>query len=428
MRFSYAAVYQVEAACATPLRTGGADGDMEMVLRRMDGRAFVQGASLAGALRGYLVQGADAPLTGALFGTQDQAGHLTVSDALFDTEAARAVRPRLRIDGATGTAARDGQGRGGKFDAAHMEAGSRLSFSLVWQGLPEQKGELDALERLLGAMDAGLIQLGAQKSNGFGRLALSVRRRLFDLTVPAQRRAWLADDWAGEPLDLPAAEDVRRVRFTVKGAVGGILVKGAPKVDREGGRTKTYVSNLEEGGRALVPGSSVKGAVRARTAYIAKILGLAEDTVDRYFGRVAAREDQSLPGQVFFEDGILSGHRQRICRIRIDRFTGGVQRQGLFTEEPVSSALEFHITAPEEPVLCALLVYALRDLGLGLYTLGSGWAIGRGRVAVERIEISAPGGRRADLRFDGRGGLSREDPEDLLGTWLRTLEEVRHES
>lgn len=418
-RFTYAAVYQAEAVCRTPLRTGGADGEADQVLRRRDGAAFVQGASLAGALREYLKE--DAGLAEALFGSRERAGRLTVSDALFDRDAEQYTRPRLRINPVSAT----GQD-GGKFDAAHMGAGSKLTFTLVWQGFPRQKGELDVVERLLGAMDAGLIRLGAQKSNGFGQLSLAVRRRLFDLTDPAGRRAWLDEDWEGEPLSLPAVEDARRVSFTVRGKADSLLVKGAPEV-LKGGRS--FTPNLSENGKSILPGSSVKGAVRARAEYIAKLLGLNQEMTDRYFGRGANKgEDNGLAGQVFFEDGVLSGQKKKISRIRIDRFTGGVQRQGLFTEEPLSVPLDLRVTAPEEPVLCALLVYALRDLGLGLYHLGSGWAIGRGRVDVERVEIAAPGGRRAALYFDRAGRIEADDPGGLLKGWLNALEEVRHEN
>lgn len=418
--FTYAAVYEGEAVCRTPLRTGGADGDVDRVLRRRDGVPFVQGASLAGALRGSLK---DAALSEALFGSQKQTGRLIVSDALFYKESDQFTRPRLRIEPESATG-----DDGGKFDVAHMGAGSRLAFTLVWQGFPEQKSELDTVERMLAAMDGGLIRLGAQKSNGFGQLALTVKRRLFDLTAPADRRAWLDGDWSGTPLTLPAVEESGRVSFTVTGRTDSLLVKGAPVLEKRDDKISTYTPNLSENGEAILPGASVKGAVRARADHIAAALGLDKSVTEQFFGRGANGEDNGLAGRVFFEDAALSDQKKKISRIRIDRFTGGVQRQGLFTEEPLSSALTLRITAPEEPALCALLVYALRDLGLGLYDLGSGWAIGRGRVRVEKIDITAPGSGRAALRFDPQGRITADDPDGLLKFWLEALEEVRHEN
>lgn len=427
MSFSYAAVYQVEAVCHTPLRTGGTDGDVEQVLRRKDGTAFVQGTSLAGAMRGWLEEQSECTLAKSLFGSQNQAGHLTVSDALFDSKSDQFTRPRLRIDpiSATGDDC-------GKFDVAHMGTDSKgtdskLQFTLVWQGDLEQNCELNTVEKILSAINAGDICLGAQKSNGFGRLVLMVRRRLFDLTNAADRRAWLADDWMGEDFTLPATTNSGRVKFTITGRTGSILVKDAPVVLRDSkGKTKTHTPNLSENGRAVLPGSSIKGAVRARVEYIAEALGLDKCITERYFGRMARDGDNGLSGLVRFEDSVLSGHKRKISRIRIDRFTGGVQRQGLFTEEPISCAVTLTITAPEEPVLCALLIYALRDLGLGLYHLGSGWAIGRGRVEVEKVHITASSGRQAALRFDSQKGIVLEDTQALLTEWLNKLEEVRH--
>lgn len=422
MSFSCAAVYRTEAVCRTPLRTGGTDGDIEQVLRRRDGTAFVQGTSLAGAMRSWLEESGKRALAETLFGSQDQAGRLTVSDALFDCEANQLDRPRLRIDSISATGY-----DGGKFDVAHMETGSKLSFTLVWQGDKAQKQELASVEQMLGAIHAGAICLGAQKSNGFGRLSLTVRRRLFDLTDTVDREAWLADEWEGETIALPVVESARQVYFSLTGHTGSILVKGVPAVlgDNEENH-KTYTPNLSENGQAVLPGSSFKGAVRARVEYIARVLGLEKSIIEQYFGRGSSGEDNGLPGLVRFEDVVLSGHKQKISRIRIDRFTGGVQRQGLFTEEPLSCAVTLTLTAPEEPILCALLVYALRDLGLGLYHLGSGGAIGRGRVEAKTLRISAPGGREAVLCFSTQGDIAQEDTAGLLKEWLGALEEVRY--
>lgn len=419
-----AAAYQVEAVCRTPLRTGGTEGDPERVLRDRDGAAFLQGSSLAGAFRGWLEAAGDRTMADSLLGTAEQAGRLILSDGRFDVGANQYTRPRLRIDSTSATGA-----DGGKFDVAHMGRGARLQFSLIWMGGPaERDRELAAVERLLSALNAGAIRLGAQKSNGFGQLSLTVKRRLFDLTVEKDRRAWLADQWDGEPLKLNPFTLDSGVRFTVTGRADNLLVKAAPVTGERDEQQGAYTPNLSEGGQALLPGSSIKGAVRARAAYIAKVLGLGDEFTEQYFGRDAGTGDNGLPGLVQFEDAPLSSdHKKKVRRIRIDRFTGGVQRAGLFTEEPISTDLELHMTAPEEPALCGLLLYALRDLGLGLYNLGSGWAIGRGQVAVEEIRATAPGGRSAALRFDGQGGLTQDDPSGLLGGWLMALEEVRNE-
>ena len=416
--FTYAARYQITAICQTPLRTGGSDGDRSAVLRDGQNRAFLQGTSVAGAFRAWLEEHTSPELTERLLGSQKMTGHLIVSDALFNLDAEQYTRPRLRINPATGDVKRkDDKGKpdNGKFDMAHIGAGACLIFSLTWLGDREHLEELDTVEQLLAALHSGDIRLGAQKSNGFGRVALTVTKRLFDMTDPEARQAWLDDADDGTALELPEVMDTRRVTFTVTGQADSILIRAASNQQTDSG---SYTPNLFEGGRPILPGSSVKGAVRARAESIAKAVNLDEVWLQELFGRNADKTDNGKPGRVWFEDVRLDDNKRKITRIRINKLTGGVVRGGLFKEEPVSSAVKLTVSAPNEPLACALLLYALRDLGMGLYNLGSGGSIGRGYVTVHAIEAAAPDGRRAMLAFDGLLACSLDDPDGLAAEWL----------
>lgn len=162
---------------------------------------------------------------------------------------------------------------------------------------------------------------------------------------------------------------------------------------------------------------------------IAGLLGLEPGTTDEFFGRGAEGDDTGRPGQIFFEDARLTGEKkQQITRIRINRFTGGVIRGGLFTEEPLSCGVELRITAPDDPRVCALLLYALRDLGLGLYNLGSGGSVGRGYLTVQEIRATAPDGKQSRLLFDGKNRCSAEDSDGVFRGWLRELGGTCHEA
>ena len=155
--FTRAVRYRVEAVCLTPLRTGGADGAVETVLRDWTGRPFVQGTSLAGALRDWLAD-RDPDKVESLFGSQQQSGSLMVSDGLFEVAAEQQTRPRLRIDGATGTA-----DDGGKFDVAHIAAGTKLTFTLTWLGSEEMPEQTGAVEQMLAALHAGRSGWGRKR-------------------------------------------------------------------------------------------------------------------------------------------------------------------------------------------------------------------------------------------------------------------------
>lgn len=415
--FTRAVRYQADAVCETPLRTGGADGSMESVLRDSFGNAFVQGSSLAGALRGWLEKNGERKTAEALFGSREHEGSLIVSDAILQDDAEQEIRPRLRIDERNGAAA-----VGSKFDVAHIASGSRLRFDLTWLGDRQNDEEIMAVERMLGAVGGGEIRLGAQKSNGFGKLSLRVRKRSYDLMDEADRMAWLEDRDDGEEIELPKTVTGRQVTFTVTGYADSVLVKASAAV-HEG--DQSYAVNIQENGRPVLPGSSVKGAVRAQCVRIARSAGVGETLVDDLFGRGARDGDNGRAGSICVDDvRVADVRRQRIRRIRIDRFTGGVIRGGLFSEEPLTGEVRVDISVrAEQKAACALLAYALRDLGLGLYGLGSGSAVGRGYITVRQILIRTSDGKKAEIAFDRDGAMSVGDADELLEQWQKAWKE-----
>ena len=433
--FWYAARYRVEARCLSPLRTGGTDGDSETVLTGPDGVCFVQGSSLAGAFRGWLEEdGERITLAEPLFGSQKGSGSLIVSDGRFDMAAQVSTRPRLRINAETGSA-----DPGGKFDIAQVNAGADFVFELVWLGQEEAPKQLQAIEAMLAAMDAGQIRLGAQKNNGFGKVGLTVTRQFYDMRRPEDRTAWLEGIDRGQPFALPEVVPDRRVCFILTGQIDGLLVKSSARLPKEERKDKqkadenkkgkdkgSYTPNLTENNVPVLPGSSIKGAVRAQAERIAKSIKPDGKLVSNLFGN-APDAETGRAGRVMVEDLRLDqAQTRKISRIRINRFTGGVIRQGLLMEEPLSTPVRLELSVRQgSDVECALLLYALRDLGLGLYNLGSGGAIGRGYVNVSEIVVTGPEGRQATLRFDGEQRCQLDDPNNLVADWMQAWKEVQ---
>ena len=250
---------------------------------------------------------------------------------------------------------------GGKFDVAHMAAGSQLSFELTWLGTEQTEAETKDVEQLLSALNSELILLGGQKSNGFGRVELTVTRQRYNLMDDTDRTSWLERKFNGKSVCLSAIQPENIVTFILHGQADRILVKDSAPVHEKGG---SVTVNLTENGQPILPGSSIKGAVRGQVKRIAGYLGIGDERVNALFGRKAQKNDQGVAGRVRFEDVSLSPYKQKISRIRINRFTGGVMNTGLFNEEPLCSKLTLKITAPaDDSVGCGLLVYALRTWG-----------------------------------------------------------------
>ena len=67
------------------------------------------------------------------------------------------------------------------------------------------------------------------------------------------------------------------------------------------------------------------------------------------------------------------------------------------------------------------MLYALRDLGLGLYNLGGGQSIGRGYVKVAAVEVS-DGIRSGTMYFDENRNISCDDKDGMFKQWMDSLE------
>lgn len=411
--FSYVVKYEIKAVCETPLRSGVEN--TETVLKRHDGCAMIQGTSISGSLRNFLENEKGKNIAEKIFGTQEKQSRVIISDGIFDIKTVFETRPRLRIDGKSGSVK-----KGAKFEIAHISVGSEFNFNLTWLGEKETLDEISIIEGLLSAINSGYICFGAQKTNGFGRVKLTVKRCDYDMYIKEQRENWIYDKFEGKILSLPQFKPYKnKISFDVEGYADKILIKSS---DLHTIGKKTVVGNIKESNGYVLPASSIKGAIREQVYKIATLLGIPE-YVDELFGRDSSNHnDNGKAGKVYFEDIKLEENTSVISRIRINKFTGGVIRNGLFSEEPISSKINFTVTLDaENNVGCGLILYALRDLGLGLYSLGSGSSIGRGFITVSNIKAITTQGENVKISFNNANVEYVEDNFGLIDKWFQSI-------
>lgn len=391
MKYSYVVTYCVDAICRSPFRTAGINGEASFIQLRHDGVPILQGSGIAGALRNWMVETLDESFATTFFGSQEHSGCLIVSDMIFQCADIQ-TRPRIRMDYKTGTAMKHA-----KFDVAHIGKDTKGTFMLTWLGSRETVAQTEYIEQMLSAIQRGFIRFGAQKTNGFGQFDISVQCCHQDLTVKEQREAYLKDQYDWADCKLPEITESNMVTFIIQGTIPQILVKsGTPELRKTG----SVATNLSENGEYFLPASSVKGVLRNQVQQIADFMKIPAIYVEDLFGRESNDTDLGQCGQVFVSDVKLSSdQKQKITRIRIDQFTGGVIRGGLFSEEPLCSEIEIQIYVPvKNKVGCGLLLYALRDTVLGLCTFGSGAAIGRGQLQHGKIYVILPEGEHIPLQ------------------------------
>ncbi len=460
---------------------GTGDGpDMVLLRDAREGRPLLPGTSLAGALRCHLAdvlggyrsdeapavarlfgaaraprrrhgrQRGGAPAVARLFGAarSEDAGTqspLIVFDSLGilpDGQAAE-IRDGVQIDVARGTAAEHK-----KFDLEVAPAGTRfpLRFDLI---VPDAGVEAELVSLLVASLNglmAGDLSLGARRSRGLGAVhATDWRAIRHELTSREGWIGWVTSDpeapiagglpGAASPaaacrrafpgLDLRDQEDRRRRLVVVAdlSVRGGLLVRSAPT-----SADAPDAVQLQSGGRSVLPGTSVAGALRSRALRIARIVRAAKGDAEWWVDRLFGPRTEGVSGRDAYEhrashlrvsEGPLhNGTGLRIARVRIDRFAQGVVPGALFDEEPeygsaIRITFELRDPQPGEP---GLLYLVLKDLLAGDVIIGGTGSVGRG-VLCGAADVRTETGERIRLDPQGDTGPANQIDHAIQEFW-----------
>lgn len=283
--------------CLGPVHVGGWDTSAEAnltVARDGTGRPCLPGTSIAGALRAYLA-GLDQfrrddhgeKLMNALFGHIVPKGHggspswIRVDDAhLIGDDVTPVTRDGVGIDRHSASAAANFL-----YTRQVLPAGTRFALRLVADtptaaADPPYPGGWPALihaavRSMVAGLRQGRVPIGAGRGRGFGWVELrDTTARHADLSDPAGLIAWLTGGAAATPREV--GEDTPqpdgRLGITVAWRpIGPLLVRDSVSgtvVD-----TLPLTETAADGTvRLLLPGSSIRGAVRAHAERIVRTL------------------------------------------------------------------------------------------------------------------------------------------------------------
>lgn len=388
--------YHVAFTCRTPLRCGTLDDGHEL-LRDYDGNLFLSGGSIAGAFRRW---NNDPELLGML----GQEGSLIFSNASVVAERID-VRQTFCLRAFKGSTYRDnGSGiTSSQQDTAILPVGTRGYFTLVWRGSLDFKAISPRIEAYLAALDQGYIRLGTKHSHDFGRVRLSVSRGCYDMFLPFHREAWLSGQWEGVPITLPRVSSPTVV-FRVSLSMPQVYIRDS---ESAGHRT--------ENGQLIIPASSIKGTLRRWSAQLSPVFQkpLLESQL---FGSILSA------GALVVSDGFYSDAQVVPLppRALIDRLSHSVLVSHHERISPVRGVVQFRLSI--DPVYAdgiGLLLFVLRDLGLGLYELGALSAIGWGYADGITVELTSPEGSGILSVSDGK--IHIEDRDGILAHYTGIL-------
>ncbi len=387
-------------------------------------RPYIPASTLRGSLR-ERCQNPDA-LFGTAHGKEGRMGKVRVYDAFLKKTAAgpsgdlywneqfeTTLRDGVSIDPITNTAAEH-------LLFTHEVVPEGSIFELTLEADRLTAAELDSLLELLHGWNGGMESaIGKGRSKGWGRIywnGVPEVKVLEDAAV----KEWMERGTTA----LPPMKNIE-TSFKTLGRTGRnrtlsfSLHPGSPLLVNDPGRVRDKEKDDDhfpdlafmrtQDGKALIPGSTLRGAVRAQARRILATIahqhcGLAaseagkavDPLVEELFGTERRRSPLWI-GDAVAQD--TETHKQTF--IAVDRFTGGVAKTALYSvEAAVCASLNGECAIEPQPHRApggdwwkGLLLLVIRDLMEGDLVVGWGKARGYGNVVVtlqskdgERIE------------------------------------------
>ena len=262
--------------------------------------------------------------------------------------------------------------------------------------------------RLLGG-----FYLGARTTKGFGRVHLQdIKVDTYDFSNPQDVISWLRPERANAEDHAEFVGNTKKRVYAESDFVidadfaiaHSLIIRDYDKSARDAAsHDETSISAVmkrDSRGNYIIPGTSLKGVLRHRAAYIVRQLGSTGDfdAAEAFVERVmrpspetmkkhpneAKKRSDFVVDEALISQGVIEADQSRN---RIDRFTGGTIDTALFTTKPIWQKnhgepvvrLHFGVKDAEEWE-AGLALLLLKDLWLGRTAIGGEKSIGRGTL------------------------------------------------
>ncbi len=441
--------FMIKAHCTAPMHVGsGISETGDILLDDESNQPYIPATGLSGVFRSYYEKKYSEAATDKLFGTITDIelpdSLIKFSDGRFLTSTGTVkieVRPRLALDPASGTGSSsktqgEGISSGHKFEMQYVGAGAEFEFEIVIRSETEYVKELT---ECFSEINAGGIQFGGQKSNGCGEICIdSVSYSRYDMKERQARIAW-EENKPYEEKNLVIDKKTSSIiaySIMLNGKTDGeLLVKAIStrNYDKDSPDSENMRNSRDE---YIIPGSSIKGAVRNRMNMIRTYLGLPEKVIHHAFGRAEDKDNFGQTGNISFRDivvGYISSNNNAPIRsrIHIDKFLGSVVNGSLFSEKNVHGILNIKIQIRKDRFCdetLALLMFALRDLASEVFSIGSGYNVGKGFIKPENIQVKTADGKELFIEYDSSGEAVIRDPDNIISKAMDSLKQLKQEA
>lgn len=413
----------------TPLLIGRGDGDAVdiEVMRLPNRKPYIPGSSIAGCLKSFL-NGQD----GYFWGKTGKdvkhplQSHIRFEDMIpeqFSENEDIIMRDGVKISHKTGTAE-----EGKKYDYQIVEPGLVFPFRAeVTLRDSMQEDVDDVVAQLKAALHHSGFRIGANTNTGFGKMTCE-NFQAYYFRFPEHADKWF--EYLGKGILSIPPEEVKHKDLDVRGSFSiqatfrlkSSLMIGAYGTGKGNEPDKTQLKSKDQ---FVLPGKSIRGAIRHRAKKIWNIWGKSDDKFEDLFGIVDEKQGKQKRSRLRIEEFLFKDEEVKAMmqnRIRIDRFTGGVIDGALFNSEPVwatgREAIQLTFTILKGATLeeKKLLFLLLKDLWLEDLPIGGEKNVGRGVLIGLEAEVYVDGSLKAAFKrkYSGVGlEFTKGNAQDL---------------
>lgn len=413
-RFLLCGVLHMES----PLLIGtGEKSHTDIVVQKDDdGVPYIPASSMYGVIRHYFfnnmyIESADREQIEYFWGSDKHKSNKDTKQSSFILQDMDAINnPKIVVrDGVTIDNKRGVAEDKKKFDYEVVEPGANFAFNgevIIREGFSRTLF-LKIITTIVRVLENRQVHIGSMTTKGFGRCRLaeySVYEYCFNHGENKVRDviSWLKGIKREDQLvrlDFNNTFPIINKDFSMDATFNiksSLIVKKNSGIPEE-----SDAINISSNGKSIIPGTSIKGSLRARAVKIINTLGVdGYKLVNEFFGWKSQGEDdkEKRKSHLIVEEAYIKNAVQETqYRTRIDRFTGGGIKTGLFDSTPIWADKEdTQVTISVNIIDCkdweaGLMMLLLKDLWLGDLAIGGEKNIGRGVLLGKSAKISFNG-------------------------------------
>lgn len=286
-----------------------------------------------------------------------------------------------------------------KYDYEVIEPGAQfdLHLEVSFENEETRNFSRSMLATISKILEQEEVRIGAKANSGLGKILLSgAKISEFDFGNKQDVFRWLKREYSPIiPITDNTAFTIQEKNFTIDATFSlknSLIIRSYPSDPK-----MPDAVHIQSGGNDVLPGASLKGAIRSRAERIIKTLfdnGVdkevkAKKFLTELFGDVDDKNQskKAYKGKVRVDEINLPKFTSELqTRIKIDRFTGGtiesalLETMPLFSDGDVNKQIQnVRITIRDyKDYEAGLMLLVLKDLWTGDLAVGGEKAVGRG--------------------------------------------------